>query len=792
MKIGKLPRRGYWLIHLICVALLAGGVFGIYSLSRNSYFSYIINQEGYEKTDEFEYQFYQDVDRALRYSELKQKLETNHELNLKKIVAVYPSGEGGQVMLSIQDALDFGKSIGLNFDAENRLVVGSEKVSIQDIYNFSEELGVEETTSVDDEGSVVTSEEQTEAETKVEDNKLWQEILSNETSAGEKALLLEIIYQLAEYYNLQHKLGISGEPRNFLYRFVYTNKEGEPVVSTNMSADIAASDLMQYNRFFSVASESGQMSFKLSQNMATNIFSTAANYGLMQGGTFEIVAAVDTEFSAMDQYREGLKDYRQVQILLVLLAFASLLELIVWGLSLVGLFQTLPREKKPFDAWYVEVVLCVFLVPIAAAVWAGVSIYNGFLMSYPVDVIGGIFIFILAYIPILNILFSFFRRISIGGLQKASLLSQMSHGLGMLFQGISKEGSYAGRTAIGLFGYIILNALFLIGAIIYIEHRWFHLFQGRWSDLQMRLTGIVCMGGLLLLNLLFLIQVIRKTCHREKIAEVVKKISEGKLEAKIDTTGMNGNERALSDLVNEIGDGLSKALVERTKSERMRTDLIANVSHDLRTPLTSIINYVDLLKREQLPGERVQGYVSVLEQKAQRLRNLTEDLVEASKASSGNVSVSWETINFAQLINQMNGEFQEKFEASGLREVTTMEHVPVMIQADGRLLFRVLENLYNNVCKYGMNGTRVYIDLKETSHKAIFTMKNISADPLNIAPEELTERFIRGDVSRSTEGSGLGLSIAKSITELLKGSFEIYLEGDLFRVRLVFSLAEEE
>ena len=327
---------------------------------------------------------------------------------------------------------------------------------------------------------------------------------------------------------------------------------------------------------------------------------------------------------------------------------------------------------------------------------------------------------------------------------------------------------------------------------MYIQQNRLKLYEGRWSSLQINLVGVICFGGFILLNLVFFIQAIRKAFHREKIAGVVKKISEGKLEAKIDTNGMNGSERVLSESVNEIGEGLSRALVEQTKSERMRTDLIANVSHDLRTPLTSIINYVDLLKREHLPGERVQGYLNVLEQKAQRLRNLTEDLVEASKASSGNVSVNWETINFVQMINQMNGEFQERFDASGLKEITTMENVPVLIRTDGRLLFRVLENLYNNVCKYAMPGTRVYIDLKETSHKAIFTMKNISADPLNIAPEELTERFIRGDVSRTTEGSGLGLSIAKSITELLKGTFEIYLEGDLFRARLVFSLAEEE
>ena len=271
---------------------------------------------------------------------------------------------------------------------------------------------------------------------------------------------------------------------------------------------------------------------------------------------------------------------------------------------------------------------------------------------------------------------------------------------------------------------------------------------------------------------------------------MVRQMSEGELDRKIDVEGMNGNEKILSENINAIGEGLSRAVAEQTKSERMRTELIANVSHDLRTPLTSIINYVDLLKRENLPGERVQGYLKVLEQKSQRLRNLTEDLVDASKASSGMVTVNWEVIDFAQMISQMNGEFQERFDAAGLKPVTTMDNLPVPIRTDGRLLFRVLENLYNNVCKYAMNGTRVYIDLRETSHKAVFTMKNISADPLNIAPEELTERFIRGDVSRSTEGSGLGLSIAKSMTEQLQGTFEIYLEGDLFRVRLVFSLAE--
>jgi len=197
-----------------------------------------------------------------------------------------------------------------------------------------------------------------------------------------------------------------------------------------------------------------------------------------------------------------------------------------------------------------------------------------------------------------------------------------------------------------------------------------------------------------------------------------------------------------------------------------------------------------LIKREGIPNEKVQNYLDILERKSQRLKNLTEDLVDASKISSGNMPVNWERIDLVQMVNQMEGEFQEKFARADLQPVTKIEEPPVYVQADGRLLFRVLENLYNNACKYAMPGTRVYIDLKQILHKAVFTMKNVSADQLNIPAEELTERFIRGDVARTTEGSGLGLSIAQSMTELLGGSFEIYLEGDLFRVRLIFSVDE--
>ena len=234
----------------------------------------------------------------------------------------------------------------------------------------------------------------------------------------------------------------------------------------------------------------------------------------------------------------------------------------------------------------------------------------------------------------------------------------------------------------------------------------------------------------------------------------------------------------------------------------MKTDLITNVSHDIKTPLTSIINYVGLIRRENIQDEKILRYLDVLEQKSNRLKTLTEDLVEASKASSGNLKLEISDIDFIELVYQTNGEFEEKFASRHLELITTAPEETLLIEADGRRLWRVLENLYNNAFKYAMENSRIYIDITKDNLRineeglilppqVVFTIKNISANPLNIRGDELTERFVRGDVARATEGSGLGLSIAKSLTELQKGSFEIYIDGDLFKVQLAFDVKEK-
>ncbi len=263
-------------------------------------------------------------------------------------------------------------------------------------------------------------------------------------------------------------------------------------------------------------------------------------------------------------------------------------------------------------------------------------------------------------------------------------------------------------------------------------------------------------------------------------------MAQGNLSYKIDVDKMFWECRKHGENLNRIGEGMSRAVDERMKSERLKTELITNVSHDIKTPLTSIINYVDLLSKEELYNDKAAEYLEVLNRQSSKLKKLIEDLVEASKASSGNMSVDSQQLEAGVFVTQTVGEFEEKLKAAGLELIVSKPEETVYIMADGRHVWRVIDNLMNNICKYAQPGSRVYVNLDATNIHVSITFRNISKFPLNINGEELMERFVRGDKSRNTEGHGLGLSIAQSLMKLNSGDMKIIVDGDLFKVILAF------
>lgn len=294
----------------------------------------------------------------------------------------------------------------------------------------------------------------------------------------------------------------------------------------------------------------------------------------------------------------------------------------------------------------------------------------------------------------------------------------------------------------------------------------------------------------LITNALLAAALIYTAICAKKLLTAGHKLAAGDESCVVDTSKLYGPFREHGEDLNTIRDGVSLAVEARMRSEHFRTELITNVSHDIKTPLTSIINYVDLLGKEKPENEKMREYIDVLQRQSARLKKLIDDLLEASKASTGNLNVNAEPCDVGVLLDQSLGEYGEKLAAAGLEPVLTKPEKPVIIMADGRHMWRIFDNLLNNICKYSQRGTRVYLEVYERDGKAVVTFRNISSRQLNISSDELMERFVRGDSSRNTEGSGLGLNIAQSLAQLQKGVMELTVDGDLFKVTLTFDVVK--
>ena len=498
---------------------------------------------------------------------------------------------------------------------------------------------------------------------------------------------------------------------------------------------------------------------------------------------FVFAVSVDTKFSVADSMADEAENYETYSKLMFPMLAGAIFGSVLWLIGMVWLTVTAGRRPEDeeihlngFDRWYTEIAAgTVIGIWLAGTIISGTLIANSSL-GYSHVVVTVIVIclicgtytmawFLIGYLSLV-------RRIKAGTLWKNSLIRKVLKWIGKCSGKLADFARAFSRNTAEKIKVLLVGGAFLF--------------------LQFLIIGCVFSGaGVFLLALMavdvaVMIFAIRKADGLDLIMDGLKKISDGELQYKIKTDTLTGKQKVMAEYINNIGRGLDAAVENSLKKERMQTELITNVSHDLKTPLTSIINYVDLMKRENPTDPKIQEYLRILDEKSQRLKVLTEDVVEASKASTGNIKLEMNDIDFVEMVQQVIGEFEEKFQEKNLTMMVHFTDEPSIIYADGQRMWRVLENVFGNVVKYAMEGTRVYAEISNRNKKVTFSLKNISAQPLNISADELTERFIRGDVARNTEGSGLGLSIAKSLTELQGGEFKLYLDGDLFKVMITF------
>ena len=506
-------------------------------------------------------------------------------------------------------------------------------------------------------------------------------------------------------------------------------------------------------------------------NGMADYFFGGGNQMLWPADDMTLIIGIDTELSAEDDIYEASREYEQLHPWIKVCTFSGLVSLMGWIISLVYLTLATGRrtgEEKihlnPIDKIKTEILVAAFIFMMVELVILITKVNSEEWAVYGIIVASGTVSLVIDGLFLIFYL-SMVRRMKAEMLWETSVACWLERGIRKVF---ARQKTTV-RVLLLFAGHMAVCFILAVGAFYYRS-----------------MTALVL---LLLFSAGECYMILRKAVEQYQIRLGVEKIRDGALSGKIDIEQLHGEEKSLAEAINNIGEGLLHAVDDSTKNERMKADLITNVSHDIKTPLTSIINYVNLMKLEKIDNERVQGYIQILDEKSQRLRQLTADLVEASKISSGNVKLDMQVIDLVELVYQTSGEFNEKFEQKELTIVTKLPKTAVLIRADGRQLYRVIENLYNNVAKYALEKTRVYVDIAYVEEKVVFSIKNVSEHSLareNSNAGDLTERFIRGDSSRTTEGSGLGLSIAKSLTVLMGGVFDIKVDGDLFKASITF------
>lgn len=751
-------------LHLFCLILLMAGVYLLYSNSTYGQGITWLRTGTYSSTAAFSSQLEDDIDAIFQYSKYRDAFETDHALDMsKQVVRISDGNPDNDRSYTLQEMVDLAQSFGYALD---------QNWEIQEIPVSDEEIDDEDPWSVEWKS--------------YDPEPNYSEPIDAYMTLND--LSYEVLSCLGRYCRVYYDF--MQNPTNLHFKLTYW--ESDPDIKPQMvsNTDMTPEEFLQQGRYAVYSLDSLEAQYNLADDpLYIPLLLETYNPNDEGHGTFYV--AVDTNYPAADSYFAANHRFLQTQhrygrgMILLAVGAAGCLATFAYLAALSG-WKTPERKERyayKYDYLPAEIGVLLALLALLGVLYLTDTVGTSFItllfshrnQAFASRMLDGLAIYAVCFVCA----FSLIRQYKSGRLWHSSLTRR-------LISDIQKYmASHRASAALSYFylAFLAFNLVLAFGLVF--------LFYSLDTTLHKLLFAFLflvwCAGDIWVFHSLF-----RKVVQQDKINEAISNISTGDTRYCVDLDEFSGRERQIAEHINHIGIGLDTALQDRVKSERMKTDLITNVSHDLKTPLTSIINYVDLMKRENIQNPKVQEYLEILEQKSQRLKTLTEDLVEASKASSGNLKLEMADIDLVELVQQTNGEFEEKFTARRLELISHLPDEAIVIRADGGRLWRVLENLYNNACKYAMEHSRIYVDVVQNADHVVFSIKNISNYPLNITSDELTERFVRGDVSRTTEGSGLGLSIAQSLTKLQGGEFTIVIDGDLFKACLQFPVISEE
>lgn len=773
-------------LHLLALFLLCTGIGTMYANENLGVGLHRIQATPFEETEAFHELFTNDLNDLFHFIEYETVFSKNGSINVSKKMLQMTFGPNETIDFSLADLISYLQSAGYTLNED----FSCTKPTQTDAYGAS----FAPSSAAPREGYIDWSASEPE--------RVYDQLTPGMRRTTLEEAALEIMEVLHRYYSVYTRLMSSKSNLHFKIEFQDPASDGTRSALYCNDDSLTPETIRGFGKYAYLSGNSVFYDTNVSFIPLSTISKLAAG-NPYQGSDYSLLLGVDTHYPVQDSYAESRNHYLQMQHQylsgFVLFTIGTLLGLgtLFFLLRFCG-YQKVDAAGitlHPFDRISAEgCLLCCALCTVCAALLSRLTLVRIAHLILPKSVwffAERLLYQAVFYLGTLLFGFGLLRRYRAGTLWRESCLFRWKKRLELLFSG----QSFSGRLTAGFLGFLAVNG-FLSGLIWLI---WNQVYLN--PSLTWILTAAVALSWALFLLWIFFI-LFHRAYEQDQIRKAAERLAAGETNYQINTEGFHGQELTLANQLNHISSGLETALQEKVKSERLKADLITNVSHDIKTPLTSILNYVNLIKREPIPNEKILGYLEVLEQKSQRLKTLTEDLVEASKASSGNLTLEMSRIDLTELIYQTNGEFEEKFALRKLEIITHAPEEPLLIEADGRRLWRVLENLYNNAFKYAMEQSRVYIDLqKQTASlsgdpllpdEVVFTIKNISANPLNIRPDELTERFVRGDVARTTEGSGLGLSIAKDLTILQGGDFALFIDGDLFKAQLTFPLVQTE